>query len=262
MQFNENVMNTQDVDLFLSTLEERLNETEKRTLDEKGYVVLENVLDEPRLQRIRTAFEKVMKKEGFLTGRQIGDEETVSMGDLIAKQFTKEQEVYHDLPADHRVDNLINKHEAFDMIYIDVKSLAAVCYILGGKPFKLSSLEAIEALPGRDQQPLRSEETVICIWLLDDYSESSGTLKVIASDNPASGFAGNEVLVKGAAGSVCMIKPHMQFGETMNQTDSNRRALYCKFTVKTNKSEFNQLEYLRRSTYLRISPLAKNILNI
>lgn len=234
-------------------------------MDEKGYVVLENVLDEPTLQLIRTAFEKVMKKEGFLTGRQIGDEEIVSMGDIIAKQFTKEQEIYHELPADHRVDNLVNKHEAFDRVYIDVKSLAAVNHIFSGQPFKLSSLDAVEALPEIGEQPLRSDETVNCIWLLDDYSESSGTLKVMPSNNavPASSASvSGEVFITGSAGSVCVVKPHLQFGETMNQTATNRRALYCSFTVRTNKSEFNQLEYLRRSTYLRISPAAKYILNV
>jgi hypothetical protein len=99
---------------------------------------------------------------------------------------------------------------------------------------------------------------VNCVWLPDDYNETTGTLKVIPPDSSAS----SEVFVKGAAGSVFVIKPNHQFGETINQMASNHRALYCSFTWRTNKSGTNQLEYLRRSTYLRISPAAKNILNI
>jgi hypothetical protein len=239
----------------LEDLDDLLTDGEKRSIDDKGYVVFEKAIEPEMLQKIRIDYEMALKKAGFLTGRDIKNEGPVSMGDLIAQQFTK----------DHRVGNLANKGAAFDGIYTNPKSLSAVKYILETE-FQLSSLDAVEALPERGEQELRAEDLAICVWLLDDYSESSGTIRVRPSGSRStealSCSEADEQPITAPAGSIIVLKPNVWFGETANNNQKNRRAIYASFISRDREAQINQLEFLRRSTFLRLSPFAKYMLNV
>jgi len=239
----------------LGALNAQLTESEKQRLEDSGFIVLDGAADKESLQQLRLAFEQVMKKEGFLEGRELEKSGSESMGDLIAKQFTKDHELYHE-QADPWIDNLVNKGEAFDQTYIHPKVLAAVYAVMGGE-LKLSSLEAMEVLPKRENKGAAINGTVTVIWMLDDFNEENGSIRIFPLN-----ANGNADFVTGAAGSICIIKDGVRFEETTNQSKKNRRAIYCRFVRRDQEALLNQREFLRRSTYLRLTPAAKYILNV
>ena len=240
-----------------------LSKEEKKSLDENGFVILENILDSSSLENIRYTYEKLMKKEGFYEGRVIYDDDEETMGDKIAKQFNKNEELHHEQAVERVANNLVNKGEAFEMVYTSPKVLAAVNEVIKDE-FKLSSLSAIEAIPGEGRQEFQSDEEFQCVWFLDDLTEENGSLSICAEGDSSKErpLPENEVLIKANAGSVCLIKKNVWYRIAANQGNKNRRIIVCHFTERNKEPKLNQLEFLRRKTYLRISPAARYILNV
>ena len=165
--------------------------------------------------------------------------------------------------------------------YTHPKVLAAIHHVIG-RSFKLSSLNARDALPGEGLQGLHADwgadydgQFHVCnsIWLLDDFSEENGCTRLVPGSHkgqhPSKVLADaqaphpDEELLIAPAGTVAVFNSHTWHGGTCNQSkDLPRRAIHCYFTAREHGQQLNQREYLRYETWKRISPAARYILDV
>ena len=230
----------------------------RNDLDEKGYTVLPGIIDDEWLAALRDRFEELCEKEGVHAGIEV-----------------------HQEPGTRRLSDLCNKGPVFDRVYTHPKVLAAVHYVIG-RSFKLSSLNARDALPGEGLQGLHADwgadydgQFHVCnsIWLLDDFSEENGCTRLVpgshkglhprnALEDAQAPHPDEERLIA-PAGTVAVFNSHTWHGGTRNQSkDRPRRAMHCYFTAREHGQQLNQREYLRYETWKRISPAARYILDV
>lgn len=230
----------------------------RNDLDEKGYTVLPGVIDDEWLAALRDRFEELCEKEGVHAGMEVHQEQ-----------------------GTRRLSDLCNKGPVFDRVYTHPKVLAAVHYVIG-RPFKLSSLNARDALPGEGLQGLHADwgtdydgQFHVCnsIWLLDDFSEENGCTRLVpgshkglhprnALEDAQAPHPDEERLIA-PAGTVAVFNSHTWHGGTRNQSkDRPRRAMHCYFTAREHGQQLNQREYLRYETWKRVSPAARYILDV
>ncbi|WP_274365637.1 phytanoyl-CoA dioxygenase family protein [Paenibacillus thermotolerans] len=243
----------------LGVTERTLSAEEKLSLDEKGYVIFTDVLGGEELEAFRAKYEELMEKEGANAGKEV-----------------------HQEAGTRRLSDLVNKGECFDRVYTNPKLLAAVYHVLK-REFKLSSLNARDAIPGAGLQPLHAdwgsrredEPFHVCnsIWLIDDFTADNGATRVVPGTHKLGGNPREhgidplqphprEELIVAPAGSVGVFNSHLWHGGTVNRTSKTRRAMHCYFTAREHGQQLNQAEYIRKSTYDRISPAARYILDV
>ncbi len=228
-----------------------LTEQNRSDLDDKGYTVLLDIIDDEWLAALRTRFEELCEKEGVHAGIEV-----------------------HQEPGTRRLADLCNKGAVFDRVYTHPKVLAAVHHVIG-RSFKLSSLNARDALPGAGLQGLHADWGADCdgqfhvcnsIWLLDNFSEENGCTRLVPGSHkgqhPRHVLADEERLIA-PAGAVAVFNSHTWHGGTRNQSkDLPRRAMHCYFTAREHGQQLNQREYLRYETWKRIPPAARYILDV
>jgi ectoine hydroxylase-related dioxygenase (phytanoyl-CoA dioxygenase family) len=203
--------------------------TERQSLDDLGYVVLDDFIAPDRLQQLRDRVEQVYAEEGENAGHEFRHEDHV-----------------------RRLANLVAKGREFEELVSDREVLQRIALVLGDD-FKLSSLNARSANPFEDcRQPLHIDAGAIAdqrgywvcntIWLLDDFSPENGATRCIPGShkwakNPVAVLSDplarhpGEVLVTARAGAVVIMNAHMWHGGTENRTALPRRALhafYCR----------------------------------
>jgi ectoine hydroxylase-related dioxygenase (phytanoyl-CoA dioxygenase family) len=236
-----------------------LTERERQALDESGYVVFPALVSPEWLDRLRTQFDLLSEREGGAAGSEVGQERGA-----------------------RRLSDLVNKGDVFDGLYTQPKVLAAVAHVLG-RPFKLSSLNARDALPGDGNQALhvdwraRAENepfaVVNSIWMLDAFTDLNGATRVVPGTHrragaprdhladPAAPYP-DQVLLTGPAGTVAVFNAHLWHGGTTNRTEGTRRAIHCYFTAREFPQQSDQKEFVRKRTWDRISPAARYILDV
>ncbi|MFD2613897.1 phytanoyl-CoA dioxygenase family protein [Paenibacillus gansuensis] len=243
----------------LGVTEALLSDEEKRSLDEQGYVLFPSVLSTEQLESFREKYEELMAKEGMNAGKEVHQEE-----------------------GTRRLSDLVNKGEIFDTVYTHPKLLAAVHHVLK-REFKLSSLNARDAIPGAGHQELHAdwgrlgagEPFHVCnsIWLIDDFTADNGATRIVPGTHRLPGYPRDylddpsaphpdEVLLVAPAGSVGVFNSHVWHGGTINRTERTRRALHAYFTAREHPQQLNQAEYLRKRTWDRISPAARYLLDV
>jgi ectoine hydroxylase-related dioxygenase (phytanoyl-CoA dioxygenase family) len=236
-----------------------LTEGERRSLDESGYVVFPSLVGPAWLERLRAQFDLLAEREGAAAG----------------SEFSQER-------GARRLSDLVNKSDVFDGVYTQPKVLAAVAHVLG-RPFKLSSLNGRDALPGEGNQALHADwgargddepfAVVNSIWLLDAFTELNGATRVVPGTHRLAGSPGDyvadraaphpdQVLLTAPAGSVGVFNAHVWHGGTTNRTDGTRRAFHCYFTAREFPQQTDQSEFIRKRTWDRISPAARYILDV
>lgn len=238
--------------------EDLLTAQEKTDLDDKGYTALAGIIDDEWLAALRARFEELCEKEGDCAGIEV-----------------------HQERGTRRLADLCNKGPVFDRVYTHPKVLAAVHHVIA-RPFKLSSLNARDALPGEGLQGLHADwgadydgQFHVCnsIWLLDDFSAENGCTRLVPGSHKgqhprhaledAQASHPNEELLIAPAGTVAVFNSHTWHGGTRNQSeDRPRRAMHCYFTAREHGQQLNQREYLRYETWKRISPAARYILDV
>ena len=219
-------VSTNDFDVVLNqcgVTDTTLAPVERRALDRNGYVVLTNLIDGDWLAGVRAAFENACGK----------DEKT---------PVVKESGTRH-------IDDLVNRDDAFDGVFMHPRVLAAVYHILR-IPFRVAQLTGREPLPGYGAQGLHADWTtrakgepfciVTTIWLLDDFTSDNGATRVVPGTHhlltpppksladPASRHP-DQKIINAEAGSVLVFNGHLWHSGTRNETDSSRRVLQCSF---------------------------------
>ena len=251
-----------------------LTEEAKNELDERGYAVLPGLIDDKWLAALRERFEDICDQEGVAAGIEVTQE-----------------------AGARRLSDLVNKGEVFDRVYTNPTVLAAIHHVIG-RDFKLSSLNARDALPGEGHQKLHPDWFTddnskdydgrfhVCnsIWLLDDFTEDNGCTRFVPGthlgqhpdmwqalrtplgqhpDSVVMAAHPKEEHLVASAGSVAVFNSHIWHGGTLNRTkDSKRRALHCYFTAREHEQQLNQREYIRYETWKRISRAARHILDV
>jgi ectoine hydroxylase-related dioxygenase (phytanoyl-CoA dioxygenase family) len=235
-----------------------LNDGERRDLDEKGYVVLRDIIDPEWLARLRVRFEELCQEEGIHAGLEVHQEE-----------------------GTRRLSDLPNKGEVFDRVYTHPRVLAAIYHVIG-RDFKLSSLNARDALPGQGLQNLHADwghdydgRSHVCnsVWLLDDFSRENGCTRLVPGThkgcNPGNAEIDqmathpDEEYVMAPAGTVAVFNSQTWHGGTLNSSeDLPRRAMHCYFTAREHGQQLDQAAYIRLSTWKRISRGARYILDV
>ena len=250
-----------DITAALSALgadDNLLTKQHKADLDNKGFALFPGLIDDQWLESLRTRFEELCEKEGAHAGIEV-----------------------HQEAGTRRLSDLCNKGPAFDLVYTHPTVLAAIHHVIG-RDFKLSSLNARDALPGEGLQGLHADwgadydgQFHVCnsVWLLDDFSAENGCTRLVpgtqkgpnqknALEDPMAPHPEQELVVA-PAGTVAVFNSHTWHGGTLNKSkDLQRRAMHGYFTAREHGQQHNQREYLRYETWKRISPAARYILNV
>jgi ectoine hydroxylase-related dioxygenase (phytanoyl-CoA dioxygenase family) len=228
-----------------------LSEKEKHELDERGYLVLKNVIDESELAQMLYAFEEVNAAQRQSDGKQQS--------------------------GTRHINDLVNEGDLFERAYTHPRLLAAVYHVLG-RPFRLGQLNGRDPLPGYGQQGMHADwgyreshdpfQIVTSIWILDGFTEKNGATRVVpgthrmksppkAMADPASRHP-DQISVIAGAGSLLIFNGHLWHSGTRNNSDSSRRVLQCSFVGRESQN-FISSKYEVPET---LSPAARYILGI
>ncbi len=236
-----------------------LSEAEKEQLSRDGYLPLPDILTMEQVHQLGARADELVAEEGAAAGL----------------------EVHQETGAD-RLSDLINKDPRYDVCFTHPRVLAAIWHVLGAD-FRLSSLNFRAALPGSGLQALHQDwrepvapgDYQVCnsIWLLDDFSAENGATRVVPGSQrsgvmPQDALADpmaphpDQRLLEAPAGTVVIFNSHTWHGGTFNNSDKRRRALHSCFCRREQPQQLDQQRYLRKSTWQRLSPAARYILDV
>lgn len=243
----------------LKATEDRLSVAERAFLDENGYLPMEGLISPGLVAALRRQFDDLVEDEGEAAGSEV-----------------------HQEAGTHRLSNLVEKGEVFEVCFSHPKVLAAMYHVLGPS-FKLSSLNGRAALPGEGLQGLHADwktgvepgDYYVCnsIWLLSDFTEDNGATRVVpgshrsgqhprdALDDPKAPHP-NEVILTAKAGTVVIFNSHTWHGGTLNKTDQPRYGLHSYFTRRDQRQQTDQRASLSKETVERLSEAQRVILDV
>lgn len=221
----------------LGVSENTLSVAEKKALDEQGFLILQNMIDQTWLKQLQGAFEQWCE-QGKITNNTARPE-----------------------TGTRHLNGLYNKGLIFERIYTHPKLLAAVYYILK-RDFRLGDLAGRDPLPGYGQQGLHTDwmqlapgqpfQVVNSFWLLDDFTATSGPTRLVPGSHreygkidkrladPASNHP-KQVLAVAPAGSLLIFNSHIWHSGTRNHSQNHRRALQCSFIARENRTYSTKL---------------------
>ena len=232
----------------------------KRELADTGFTVLEDYMGAALLNNMRVRVDELLEEEGAAAGSEFKTEENA-----------------------RRLANLVDKGEVFREAISGPELLALVESVLGDG-FKLSSLNMRSANPHSSSvQPFHIDMGLLpdekgyavcnCVWMLDDFTEENGALRVIPGSHnwgrkPQNELADpyaphpEQLLVTGRAGTVVVMNAHAWHGGTANRTDKERRALHSFFCRHDIPQQQYQKKLLRPETQSALTENLRRILAI
>jgi ectoine hydroxylase-related dioxygenase (phytanoyl-CoA dioxygenase family) len=232
-----------------------LSDSDKRQLDERGYLVLPDLMGPALLEEVRQRVEELFAEEGSAAGAEFKQE-----------------------PGARRLANLMDKGEVFERVILTQQVLAAMAHVLGPR-FKLSSLNVRSANPHSDcSQPWHADSGAVAdeqgywvcnsVWMLDDFTPENGATRMIPGSQhwrklpPPETYASQpgEQLIIGKAGTVVVMNAHMWHGATANRTVGQRRAMHVYYTRWDKPQQQYQKALLREEVQHRLSRQAREIL--
>ena len=257
----------------LGVTDQTLSAAEKRSLDDHGYVLLDNMLSAKALAAMRQDYEKLMYAK-------YGDWDAAAM----RQQEGLKSDYWNHERGTRRLTNLFSEALSFDILYTHPRLLAAMFHILRGE-FRAEALNAREALPGQGAQGLHADKAkdsrtqpdqyagVNSGWLLDDFTPDNGPTRVVPGTHkrmepPSEVLADpaaphpDETIVLAPAGTVIVFNNHLWHSGTVNRTDKARRVIHSSFVERHRPQNPPQRESIRKAVYERISPAARYILDV
>ena len=221
-----------------------MTDGERRQLDERGFVVLDDCMGGDLLRELREGIHDLFGAEG----------------DRAGYEFRTEAHA-------QRLANLVDKGEVFRRAIVLPRVVECVRHVLGPR-VKLSSLNARSADPHGDvPQPLHVDMSAIpddqgywvcnTVWMLDDFTTENGATRVIPGshhwggrpqdvlENPLAPHP-QEVLVLGKAGSIAVMNAHAWHGGTANRTAAPRLAMHAFYCRRDKPQQQYQKQLLRR----------------
>jgi len=223
-----------------------LSETEKRRLDEDGFLILEGYMGPDLLRGLRQRIEELFQEEGEEAGSEFKQE-----------------------PGCRRLANLVDKGEIFRRVLLFPGFLDYMRHVLG-PDCKLSSMNARSVNPHFETpQPLHADMAALAdergywvcnsVWMLDDFTAENGALRVVPGSHrwkrlPQDALADpraphpQEVLVTGKAGTVAIMNAHAWHGGLGNRTSLPRTALHAFFARRDKPQQQYQKQLLSAET--------------
>ena len=231
---------------------------QRRSLDEEGFVLLENCMGDELLGGLRRRIGEVFTQEG----------------DRAGHEFRTEAHA-------HRLANLVDKGEVFERAILLSEVLEGVRQVLGPE-IKLSSLNARSADPNSDvPQPLHVDMSAIpdergywvcnAVWMLDDFTPENGATRLIPGshkwgqrpqdvlEDPMAPHPA-EILVLGKAGSIAVMNAHLWHGGTANRTSAPRLAMHAFYCRRDKPQQQYQKRLLRQEVQDQLTPELRDIL--
>jgi len=235
-----------------------MTEDQQRQLDERGYVVLESLIDRDFLAALRSRILEVFDEEGERAGHEFRTEEHA-----------------------HRLANLVDKGDVFRRAIVLPRLLEYVRHVLG-PGIKLSSLNARSADPNTDVgQPLHVDMGAIpdergywvcnTVWMLDDFTLDNGPTRMVPGshkwgqrpqdvlEDPLAPHP-DEVMLTGKAGTVAVINAHLWHGGTANRTSRPRLAMHAFYCRRDKPQQQYQKQLLHPDVQAALSPDVRDIL--
>ena len=230
-------------------------------MDEDGYCVFHNIVNPEWLTQLQSTFDAIHTREGAGAGLEV-----------------------HQEKGTRRIADLVNKGACYDRVWMHPKILAATYHILK-RDFKLLSLNGRDAVPGEGAQALHSDTTPRkelgapftlsnALWMVDDFTPDNGATRIVPRSHHWFGVPtdtmsdGNqphpqEKLLVAPAGSVALINGNLWHGGTINRSGARRRVYHCAYIGREiPQFQMSQREYVRKTTYDRITPAARYILDV
>ncbi len=240
-----------------------LSPAQQVELERLGYLLLPGHMSPDMLARMRAAHDRLMAMKYCDAG---------GCPDAVAGDY------WHHESGTRRLANLTSADPVFDATYTDPLVLAAAAQLFT-RPFKLDSINAREALPGRGQQALHrdgqptaqgQEPGVNTAWLLDDFTRESGPTRVIPGSHRWP--TGPEVLINtmephpqeqpiiAPAGSVFIFANTLWHSGTRNLGSRGRRVVHVSFRPReADLGERAQHLHIGKALWDRMSPAARYI---
>ena len=237
-----------------------LSATMKHELDTQGYTIVHGVADADWLAAMRERIDCLVEREGENLAVEHHQEETAT-----------------------RVANLVNKGVVWEKVWAHPLILSACRYIFGGA-FKVSSLNAREALYNGGHQPLHADwkkprpdfpkvHLVNTIWAIDDLSAANGAPRIIPATHlrpelpedvlqDVEAPHPDEVIFAAPAGSVMIYNAHAWHGGTTNREGSRRRVLHGLYIDRADAAQQDQRRWLTPETASRLTPAQKWLLDV
>jgi ectoine hydroxylase-related dioxygenase (phytanoyl-CoA dioxygenase family) len=231
---------------------------EQRQLDERGYVVLESLIDAAFLAELRSRILAVFDEEGERAGHEFRTEAHA-----------------------HRLANLVDKGDVFRRAIALPPLLDYVRHVLG-PAVKLSSLNARSADPHTDVgQPLHVDMGAIAdergywvcntVWMIDDFTSENGPTRMVPGSHtwkqrPQDVLADphaphpDEVLLTGRAGTIAVMNAHLWHGGTANRTSKPRLAMHAFYCRRDKPQQQYQKQLLRPEVQASLPPDLRDIL--
>ena len=252
-------MDTKTALARLGVNDESLSEEEKRGLDERGYLIFEDVIGGEELAAIRRRFDRLLALEGG-DGREANPEANVG-----------------------RLANLVEKGSEFAPCYSHPKILAAIWHVIGGE-MHLASLNGRSAPPGRGNQALHCDNQISSsevlgygscnsLWMLDDFTPENGATRLVPGTHrllaqPRDHLADPEAehpdqeLALGRAGAVIVFNGITWHGGTVNRTGRPRRAIHSFWLARQIKQQTDQARWLSPATIAELSPALRYLIHV
>lgn len=235
-----------------------MTDDERRQLDEIGFLLLQQFMDEMLLHELRTELERLFDLEGDRAGAEFKPE-----------------------AGCRRLANLVDKGEVFRGTIAHPRLLPFIRHVLGFE-IKLSSQNARSVNPHCGiTQPLHADMSAlpdekgywVCnsVWLLDDFTAENGAIRFVpgshswgrlpqdALDDPTAPHP-DEVVVTGRAGDVLVMNAHCWHGGLPNWTDNPRTAMHVFYCRRDKPQQQHQQQLLRPEVQQALSPELRDLL--
>lgn len=234
---------------------------EARQLDERGYVILPDIL----------------KKEQCL---QLG-----SFLDELEGQVAVEAELksFQVEEGATRFANLIDQGPVMDIIWSHPRVLGCVWHVIN-REFKISSLNAREPKKGQGHQGLHADwgpriitepknHVVNCLWILDGMTKENGATRFIPGSHKIAGRPSDymkdtkdphpdQISVVAPQGAVVIYNAHSWHSGSTNFNGARRRVLHAFYTARENPQQQIQQKWLSEKTKTRLDPDRRWLLEV
>ena len=233
-------------------------QSEKDQLDERGFVILEDVVSLAMIDAVQTRIEQLFAEEG----------------DGAGSEFKQEDQC-------RRLANLVDKGPIFGEAITVPKLLECVKCVLGPK-IKLSSCNARSVnAHSTVTQPLHSDMAAVAdrrgywvanvAWMLDDFSADNGAVRLIPGSHrwgalPQEKLADptaphpDQILLTGKRGTILVMNAHIWHGGLANRTSAPRTALHAFYCRRDKPQQQYQKQLLRPAVQATLSAELRDLL--
>lgn len=237
------------------------NTDEAKQLDERGYVILPNILNHDQCDKLGVYLDEL---EG-----QVPVEAEL-------KNFQVEA-------GATRFANLIDQGAIMDIIWSHPRVLGCVWHVIN-REFKVSSLNAREPKKGQGHQGLHadfgprvanqfSNHVVNCLWILDNMTKENGATRFVPGSHKIIGKPGDymkntmdphpdEIAVVAPKGAVVVYNAHSWHSGSTNHSGARRRVLHAFYTARENPQQQIQQKWLSQKTKERLDANRRWLLDV